>query len=62
MIRLFLAEDRDDILYLMDSLITEYKKRGQEINVEKTPYMVLGGKREDLETSLGTEKHSDEFK
>ncbi|XP_075223844.1 uncharacterized protein LOC142325701 [Lycorma delicatula] len=60
--QVILAEDKDDILYMIESLITEYKKWGLKNNIEKMQYIVVEGKGEDLETLLETVKHSDEYK
>lgn len=46
--QIVIAQDHDDMNYMMRKLIEEYEKWGLEVNLKKTEYMCLGGEREDL--------------
>ncbi|XP_060522514.1 uncharacterized protein LOC132699683 [Cylas formicarius] len=46
--QVIMAQDYDDVKYMMRKLIEEYKKWGLEINLPKTRYMCIGGAQRDL--------------
>lgn len=52
--QVILAEDEQDAHYMLRKLKEEYERWGLTINLNKTEYLVIGGKAEDLE--LGAEK------
>ncbi|XP_060524437.1 uncharacterized protein LOC132700877 [Cylas formicarius] len=46
--QVIMAQDYDDVEYMMRKLIEEYKKWGLEVNLPKTKYMCIGGAQCDL--------------
>ncbi|XP_060527378.1 uncharacterized protein LOC132702628 [Cylas formicarius] len=46
--QVIMAQDYDDVEYMMRKLIEEYKKWGLEVNLPKTKYMCIGGAQRDL--------------
>lgn len=48
-----MAEDQQDMTYMLNKLIEEYTKWGLEVNTEKTQSMVIGGKGQDIELDNG---------
>lgn len=59
--QIVIAEDQQDMSYMLNKLIEEYNKWGLEVNTEKTQYMVIGGKGEDIELESGTIKNVAEY-
>ncbi|KAK4873129.1 hypothetical protein RN001_015158 [Aquatica leii] len=51
--QIVMAEDCQDITYMLNKLIEEYKNWGLEVNKEKTQYMVIGGAGADMELDSG---------
>ena len=60
--QVILAEDDDDICYMLRKLDEEYEKWGLTINTDKTEYVVAGGERRDLHISKGVVKGVDSYK
>ncbi|KAK4877485.1 hypothetical protein RN001_009991 [Aquatica leii] len=54
--QIVMAEDCQDMTYMLNKLIEEYKNWGLEVNKEKTQYMVIGGAGADMELDSGTIK------
>ena len=52
-----LAEDQQDLTYMINKLTEEYDKWGLQINMQKTQYMSIGGRGEDIETEGGIIKN-----
>ena len=52
--QVIIAEDHDDISYMLRNLDVEYRKWGLDISYDKTKYMVAGGDKE--EQNIHTEK------
>jgi len=55
------AEDQQDMTYMLNKLIEEYRKWGLEVNTDKTQYMNIGGTGQDIETESGIIKHVDQY-
>lgn len=61
--QIILAEDYDDIEYMSRKLIEEYEKSGLKFNFEKSHYMVIGGKKQNLILeNKGVIKYSNKYK
>lgn len=46
--QMLIAQDYEDVNYMIRKLIEEYQKWGLEINIEKTEYMCIGGEQHNL--------------
>ncbi|GJQ76082.1 hypothetical protein Trydic_g1834 [Trypoxylus dichotomus] len=47
------AEDQQDMTYMLNKLVEEYQKWGLEVNKDKTQYMVVGGEEQDIQLPNG---------
>jgi hypothetical protein len=57
-----LAEDEEDVEYMLRKLIEEYDKWGLEVNTEKTQYLVVGRNGRDLNVNGKIIKNVEEYK
>ena len=55
------AEDQQDMVYMLNKLIEEFKKWGLQVNTEKTKYMHIGGVGQDINLESGVIKHVDKY-
>lgn len=59
--QIVVAEDQQDMQYMLAKLTEEYNKWGLQLNMEKTQYMVIGGRSENIELESGTIKNTDTY-
>lgn len=59
--QVIIAEDEEDMKYMLTKLIEEYNNWGLEVNTEKTKYLLIGGKGQDLELDNGAIKSVEEY-
>lgn len=56
------AQDEFDAQYMLTKLVEEYEKWGLKINTQKTEYMVVGAKGNNLESKEDVIKCTDRYK
>lgn len=59
--QVILAEDGEDVEYMVRKLIEEYDKWGLDVNLQKTKYMVIGREGQDIVTAKGVINHVTEY-
>lgn len=54
--QLILAEDKEDVIYMIRKLIEEYVKWGLELNMDKTQYIAISTTKTDIQAEFGSIK------
>ncbi|KAG8333849.1 hypothetical protein J6590_102119 [Homalodisca vitripennis] len=55
------AEDEEDLEYMLRKLTEEYEGWGLEVNMDKTQYLVIGREGRDLNINGNVIKNVDEY-
>lgn len=59
--QIVIAEDQQDMTYMLNKLVEEYNEWGLEVNTDKTQYMVIGGEGQDLDLESGKVKYVKQY-